>query len=98
MTTILQISSLPDPADPAGRSYKQINLEKAHNIPVGQLVELASGVRMFVAYHARDCDGTPLYSLTSTEGDYTKEEPMRFNRNWDNGYREDKLKPVVRDE
>ena len=36
---------------------------KIHNIPIGSLVELANGVRVFVIKHTRDCAGTPLYSL-----------------------------------
>lgn len=37
---------------------------KKHNIPIGSLVELANGARVFVIKHTRDCDGeTPLYSL-----------------------------------
>lgn len=95
MVQVIKISDMVDPNDPAGRSYREVNLEKKHNIPVGQLVELKSGVRMFVACQSRDCDGTPLYSLTSTEGDYIQHEPRRFNRNWDNGYPEESLKPVT---
>jgi hypothetical protein len=35
-----------------------------HNFNIGDLVELESGVRLFVASQYRDCDGTPLYALT----------------------------------
>lgn len=60
---IQHIADLVDDNDPYGRTYRQINLEKTHNIPIGTLVEMNNGVRLFVAKHTRDCDETPLYSL-----------------------------------
>ena len=61
--TIARIHDLTDPSDPQGRSYKQVNQSKSHSIPLGTLVELESGCRMFVVFHGRDCDETPLYYL-----------------------------------
>lgn len=49
--------------DENGESQKDRNLKKNHNIELGALVELESGVRLFVVNHSRDCDGTPLYDL-----------------------------------
>jgi hypothetical protein len=60
-----------------GKTFRQSNMEKKHNIPVGTLVQIIEtpdsdgccsewrGVRLYVAMHNRDCDGTPLYSLGS---------------------------------
>lgn len=53
-----------------GKTWKENNLAKSHNITLGTLVEVYwengdyNGVRMFVVSHDRDYDGTPLYSLS----------------------------------
>jgi hypothetical protein len=55
----------------SGKTWKEENLEKTHNIPIGSLVEVkrseysdpCEGVRLHVITHGRDCDGTPLYWL-----------------------------------
>lgn len=91
-----------------GKTFREENEEKKHNIPLGTLVEVdvddyylenpKKGLRLFVVSHDRDCDGTPLYSLS-------------FNKNWkkdkygekfellnkaqiDSGYDENSLKIV----
>jgi len=48
-----------------GKTIKENNLEKQHNIPINTLVEIASlgGARLYVLGFSRDCDGTPLYRL-----------------------------------
>jgi hypothetical protein len=60
----------------SGKTYREENLEKAHTIPIGALVEVhgdednpSNGSRLFVAWHGRDCDGTPLYWLSPTKDD-----------------------------
>lgn len=70
MASFLLIHDLPNPDDPQRRSYRECNLDRQHAIPVGALVEWVSdgdeennGLRLFVARHDRDCDGTPLYAL-----------------------------------
>lgn len=69
----MQVSDLTNPK--TGKTYKEENLEKKHNIELGTLVEVdfddpdKKGLRLFVVRHDRDCDGTPLYSLS-------------FNKNW----------------
>lgn len=65
MVRIVTISSLQDPNDKQGRTYKQINAAMTHQIPLGSLVESRhlKGARGFVAKHSRDCDQTPLYVL-----------------------------------
>ena len=63
--------------DKDGKTLKEKNLERKHNIPLKALVEIheedycgaedeedCNGLRLFVVQHSRDCDGTPLYSLS----------------------------------
>ena len=53
-----------------GLTIKQENLRQQHDIPLDTLVEINCdyseyhGLRLFVARHERDCDGTPLYGLS----------------------------------
>lgn len=57
-----------------GKSVRENNLERQHRIPLGTLVEIFEDdplqedsyhrLRLYVVDHARDCDGTPLYSLS----------------------------------
>ena len=86
--------------DPQGRTYRQINAEKVHNIPIGALVEVnhgpddsspSDGVRLFVVHHGRDCDQTPLYELCHDPEDITQENPRFRNNKWIGGYSEDSL-------
>ena len=53
----------------------------AHDIPLGALVELESGVRLFVVHQGRDCDRdqTPLYWLATTPNE------IELSR-WTGGY------------
>lgn len=92
----------------SGKTYRQENLEKAHKIPLGTLVEVSfndeycetpkNGLRLFVVRHDRDCDNTPLYSLSFNK--VWKEEPCQyipkiaFRMQIDSGYSEDSLKIV----
>ena len=74
MTYIINIADLP--SDIGGKTWREKNSEMIHNIPIGALVELEDGVRLFVVDHIRDCDQTPLYNL-SFDLDAVKE----FKRN-----------------
>jgi len=59
-----------------GLTYKEENLKKPHNIPIGTLVEVrwdewfGGGAcwkvhaRLWIVAHRRDCDGTPIYSVS----------------------------------
>lgn len=53
-----------------GKTFKENNLVKQHSIAIGTLVEVnvdyieEHGIRLFVCSHDRDCDGTPLYTLS----------------------------------
>lgn len=62
--------NVSDIVEDNGRTVRQNNMAIKHRIPIGTLVEVnaeeceAYGIRAFVVKHERDCDGTPLYSLT----------------------------------
>jgi hypothetical protein len=97
VTTFINVADLKDPNDPKGRTWREINNAKEHNIPVGTLVELENGVRLFVVSHNRDCDGTPLYAMSADPED-TKVEVAGFaNRKWIHGYPEHCLEVVKRE-
>jgi len=67
---------LHDMVEANGKTIKENNLEKQHDIPIGSLVEVKFDdwfgdgacwkvyARLWVISHTRDCDGTPLYSLS----------------------------------
>jgi hypothetical protein len=63
--TAVQLADCVAPGDPEGRTYRQINAQTAHAIPLGALVEQENGARLFVVQHRRDCDQTPLYDLAA---------------------------------
>ena len=50
-----------------GKTWREENMEKTHNIPLGTLVETDKGIRLWIVSHDRDCDGTPLYYLCFLE-------------------------------
>jgi hypothetical protein len=67
----MQLINIADLTNPeTGKTYREENEALSHNIPLGTLVEVVSeepdqnGLRLFVVSHDRDCDGTPLYSLS----------------------------------
>lgn len=48
-----------------GKTYRENNMVKEHEIAIGRLVEcIGTGLRLWVWGYGRDCDGTPLYHLT----------------------------------
>lgn len=80
------VADLKDPNDQQGRSYREVNRDKRHNISLGSLVEINNGARAFVVKHTRDCDQTPLYSLAI--------DPDDCNFSMDHGYGEESLKTI----
>ncbi len=88
-TAIVNLSDLVDPDDPNGRTYRQVNAAKTHGIPLGALVELGNGARLFVVYLGRDCDQTPLYWLAMSPDEDRRDK-------WRGGYDEDALTEVPR--
>ena len=96
---------VPNIVEPNGKTVKQNNLEQGHKIPLKTLVEVNipysdhHGIRMFVCDHTRDCDGTPLYALaTSNELDnlaYIKEtNPLLYRYMITDGFSDECLKIV----
>lgn len=95
----INVADLPDPDDPLGRSYREVNAEKTHGIALGALVELESGARLFVVKLGRDCDGTPLYWLAGdmpemVEGEDSPYAIQHERSKWIGGYGEESLRVV----
>lgn len=75
MPQIVFVSDLVNPE--TGLTVRQENERVNHKVPVGALVEILRynsekdsfeedlGLRLYVAKHTRDCDGTPLYTLSA---------------------------------
>lgn len=92
---LINLADCKDPDDPQGRSYRQINSEKVHSIPIGSLVEdVDTDIRLFVVYHARDCDQTPLYCLAMDPENTVKLRECFYNDDWINGYPEHALRLI----
>ena len=91
---MIQFINIADLVNPhTGKTYREENAELKHKIPIGSLVELDTGVRLFVVHHSRDCDMTPLYSLCAEiESDY--EDEFYAKMKWHNGYSEENLRTI----
>lgn len=102
-----------------GKTIKENNLEKIHNIPIGTIVETSfeectkdyktgretlvkiSG-QFYVQSHTRDCDGTPLYSISIKPIGYMEDDGYTFINNIvkhaicgiRHGFSEESLKPI----
>lgn len=73
-----------------GKTIRENNLEKQHNLCVGDLVEVKTSewkgdgaclkihARMFIVHCGRDCDGTPLYWLSPTPKDRMEDIVVEF--------------------
>ena len=88
---MIRISDLRDPSDPQGRTYREVNSAKKHKYPIGTLVELNHGARLWVVHHARDCDQTPLYCLSADPNDTEVEREGFYNASWVKGIPEESL-------
>lgn len=70
-----------------GKTIKENNLLKNHNIPIGTLVEFPSEddkdiLRAYIVDHIRDCDGEPLYRFSfDKEFAYSLQEDLKINKN-----------------
>jgi hypothetical protein len=90
MIEFINVADLKDPSDLQGRSYRQVNAEKEHALPIGALVELETGERLYVAMHQRDCDMTPLYGLAMKDWAEEQNELIRRRKIF-GGYGEESL-------
>jgi len=77
-----------------GKTIKENNMEKTHNIPLWSLIEVKdTGERLYVGLCDRDCDGTPLYWLCRHD-DIGRDFHISANRrhhHCDGGYSEDSI-------
>jgi len=72
----VSVTMVSDLVMPSGKTWREENLELAHKIPIGTLVEVKYDkwhgdgacekvhARLYVSKHTRDCDGEPLYILS----------------------------------
>jgi hypothetical protein len=70
------ITNFADLTEANGKTIRENNRAIGHELPLGALVEITTdcpigefgsnykGIRLFVVAHKRDCDGSPLYSLS----------------------------------
>lgn len=84
------ITHIHDLPHPAGGTYKERNLAQPHAFAVGELVEINGGCRLYVAEQTRDCDGSPLYTLTHEEQGEDPLQPRYFVR----GFSQTRLREV----
>jgi hypothetical protein len=96
-----RIIILHDTVLPSGLTIKETNLLIGHGIPLGTEVKYREEQygrtvthRLQVLYHARDCDGTPLYVIGSPGTPVWQEgqENRMYSREVMNGIRENKLR------
>lgn len=77
--------NLADMVEENGKTVRENNEALKHNIPLLTLVEVESddpdrnGLRLFVVEHSRDCDGTPLYSLSFDKNSVIERDKMERN-------------------
>lgn len=118
----VMVINVADIVEENGKTIRQNNLEKTHDIPIGTLVEVKFDewhgdgacekvhARLWVVSHDRDCDGTPLYSLSKykdlmfvngslkyrgEDGWWIKEEVvLRIANDWHTGYSRESLTPI----
>ena len=81
------VADLPDPDDNLGRTYREVNNAKSHKFNIGDLVEVDGEIRLFIAKLDRDCDGTPVYSLTY-------EKSLSSMNYWVPGFSEEGMKLI----
>ena len=91
---------------------RENNTAKGHNIPVGTLVEVkyttwhgngacsTGHARLWVIWHTRDCDGTPLYGLGANPDPAAYEGGLAecAMQGLEGGFAEDALTPVEVDD
>ena len=95
---IIDVADLVNPE--SGKTYREENSELQHNIPIGSLVEVATGERLTVVKHTRDCDKTPLYTL-GLKNHFKDYENLEEYQQWAplyRGYSEESLKVILQKE
>ncbi|MFL6600794.1 MAG: hypothetical protein ACJ8R9_05630 [Steroidobacteraceae bacterium] len=87
----INLADLPDPSDPKDRSRRELNAAKCHRIPLGTLVDLEDGLRLYVVYHGRDCDNTPFYWLSPNAEDINWQPSQFFPSHFLGGFAQENL-------
>jgi len=104
MSQIVNVADIKDTK--TGKTWREENGEKTHKIPLDALVEVIpwehgthNGVRGYVSGHGRDCDGTPLYSITMEKGlrvdKYGPEFIHLIRAAFTGGFSEESLKVIM---
>ncbi len=74
---IINIADLTDPSDDLGRSYREVNNSRPHKYKLGQKfcwLDENEGTRYgMITRLTRDCDGTPLYTITEDHHGFGEE-------------------------
>lgn len=98
----MSVIYVPDIVEANGKTVRQNNEAIAHTIPLGTLVEVDldysdhHGIRMFVVMHTRDCDGSPLYALgSSNDPDSARYDPRWIRQHIDDGFCDGCLKVIA---
>lgn len=94
----MNIINFGDIVEENGKTIRENNMNKIHNIPLRALVETHDGMRLYVVEQGRDCDGALLYWL-SFNSDWSQDmygSEMRFHARGSviGGYSEDSLKVI----
>lgn len=108
MNTFNNTTFIGDVIEKNGKTIKENNLTKKHNLKLDSLVSLIKyndeeyfkyhdcviqdGVTLYVSKLTRDCDGTPLYSLSTRKLNYLTEDQFKIML-CENGISEDVIKP-----
>ena len=98
----MSITNVANLVESNGKTWRQNNLAITHTIPLGTLVEVDldysdnHGIRLFVVMHTRDCDGSPMYALGSSNNPYnSKYNPEWIRRYVDDGFTDTCLKIIA---
>ncbi len=78
MKKMINVADMVDSNDPQGRTYREINNEEKHNLKVGDFVKVSIGDNPdcfgTIEKLSRDCDGTPLYSISVVHYGFAEED------------------------
>ena len=105
----VQVMVIHDIVEENGKTIKQNNMELKHNIPLDTLVEVKYDVhyddgccekihaRLWVNKHTRDCDGEPLYNLSTWKTESVETIQAHFGKyaiHFHGPFSEDDLTPI----
>lgn len=103
----IEVINVSDIVEANGKTWRENNLAIKHSIPIGTLVEVKFDswfgegacwkvhARLWVVAHTRDCDGTPLYSLSRWRDPILATSVAPFKFDLHSGFDEAQLTPVA---